>query len=327
MSVNFLFCSVFDNFPNLNIHLLCTWKLTWIYIGKGLLAEMSGNKSDRSMSPAAMSPAAISEESRRELIARQHRALYGSDSPAFFPNGGLGGEDNHTPRGENTSAGTPTTVASGARGPSPRGVDPFGLVQGQGQGSSDSAGQTSSAAVTGPSPVAPQSRSPADNASSPGSGPNPTSYGIFDSNANQQQPHTTTSSPNGGNTESPSSRQGVSKSTAPSVGPIGSRPVQQSVTSQAPNPSLNKRSTTPLPSPLSYGFAPNEAAASATVANASSNGNERSTSSASNQSNAAAAASGSAVKETPSSVGLGWGNGSGVWRSKNSLGVQASVWG
>ncbi|KAJ5524234.1 hypothetical protein N7494_010884 [Penicillium frequentans] len=47
---------------------------------RSLLAEMSANKSDRSLSPAA-----VSEDSRRDLLARQHRALYGNESPAFFP--------------------------------------------------------------------------------------------------------------------------------------------------------------------------------------------------------------------------------------------------
>ncbi|KAJ5992260.1 hypothetical protein N7451_007984 [Penicillium sp. IBT 35674x] len=47
---------------------------------RSLLAEMSANKSERSLSPAA-----VSEDSRRDLLARQHRALYGNESPAFFP--------------------------------------------------------------------------------------------------------------------------------------------------------------------------------------------------------------------------------------------------
>src|SRR5215471_4895216 len=215
---------------------------------------MSGNKSDRSMSPAAMS-----EESRRELIARQHRALYGNDSPTFFPNGALG-EDNHTARPENRPSGPPTSSATGARGPSPRDVDPFGIGQGQGPNNSDNAGQTTSGATTGPSPGGAWSRSRSNSASSPSGGVNPASYGIFDTNTGQQQPQTSTSSPGGGNTESPSSRQPASKSGAASVGPIGSRPVQQVASSQASNPSLGKRSTTPLPSPLGYGFAPNESA-------------------------------------------------------------------
>ncbi|KAK2782896.1 hypothetical protein FQN52_000536 [Onygenales sp. PD_12] len=277
-----------------------------------LSSEMSGNKSDRSMSPAAMS-----EESRREWIARQRRALYGNASPDFYPNG----EEHPNSRPDNQAAGTPTTTGSGARGPSPRGVDPFGL----GQGNSENAGQPSSAAGTGPSPAIPQSPSRANSAASPGSGANPTSYGIFDSNPNQQQPQTSTSSPGGGSADSVSSRQLGPKPNVTSVGPIGSRPLQQSAAGQAVNPALNKRSTTPLPSPLGYGFAPNDVAT--TAAGAGMNGNERATSSASNPSNSTAAASGSGVSEPSGHVGLGWGNGSGVWRSKNSLGVQASVWG
>ncbi|KAB8349702.1 hypothetical protein FH972_023717 [Carpinus fangiana] len=42
--------------------------------------EPSGPKSDRSMSPNA----AMSEDERRELIARQHRALYGNDSQLYL---------------------------------------------------------------------------------------------------------------------------------------------------------------------------------------------------------------------------------------------------
>ncbi|KAJ5637182.1 hypothetical protein N7490_007061 [Penicillium lividum] len=85
---------------------------------RSLLAEMSANKSDRSLSPAA-----VSEDSRRDLLARQHRALYGNESPAFFPPGPLP-DDNSRP--ESQAAGTPS---SAARGASPRGVDPFGINQ------------------------------------------------------------------------------------------------------------------------------------------------------------------------------------------------------
>lgn len=262
---------------------------------KGLLAEMSGNKSDRSLSPAAMS-----EESRRELIARQHRALYGSESPAFFPPGGLSDDAS---RPDTQASGTPTSA--GARGPSPRGVDAFGL-----QGASiDSSVQSAAAAAA----AARQSPSRANSTSSPSSGVNP-AYGMYDGAIDQ--PVTSTSSPGGAG--SPSSRQMAKSSAAPSVGPIGSRP-QQTIAGQAANPALNKRSTTPLPSPLGYGFAPNEAATTGP-------GNERSMSSASNPSTSIAPSAGS--KDASSGgVSLGWGNSSGVWGSKGSLGVQASVWG
>ncbi|KAL4890345.1 hypothetical protein BDV59DRAFT_96572 [Aspergillus ambiguus] len=254
---------------------------------RSLLAEMSGNKSDRSLSPAAMS-----EESRRDLLARQHRALYGNESPAFFPPTAFGDD---APHPESQTGGTPTSAA-GVRGASPRGMDPFGLSQTPVQGS-------------GPDGVPPgaslQSPSRANSTSSPSSGVNP----VFG-----DQSVTSASSPGGA--ESPSSRQGSSKPPAGpigSVGPIGSRPVQQAGPVQA-----TKRSTTPLPSPLGFGFTPGDSAAAAAA--------DRSVSAASNPPTSAAA-SAPGVKDPSAGVGLGWGNGSGVWGSKNGLGVQASVWG
>lgn len=134
-----------------------------------------------------------------------------------------------------------------------------------------------------------------------------------------EKPVNSTSSPGGA--DSPSSRQPPSKpSTGPigsgSVGPIGSRPVGGQPAVSSPNPALNnaKRSTTPLPSPLGFGFTPGEAAAAG----------ERSTSAASNPA-VTASANGPGPKD--GGVGLGWSNGSGVWGSKSGLGVQASVWG
>ncbi|KAH8702410.1 hypothetical protein BGW36DRAFT_356533 [Talaromyces proteolyticus] len=255
---------------------------------RSLLAEMSGNKSERSLSPAAMS-----EEGRRDLIARQHRALYGNESPAFFPSGSLG-DDAHSARTDNANSATPTSGTGGV-GSSPRGIDPFGLPQPQPEG-----------LVQGGAPntvAGRQSPTRANSTRSPSTGG--ASYGLYESNVEQSA--TSTSSPGG--TDSPSSRQMPSKPSG-SVGPIGSRP-SQPTTSQAANSALNKRSTTPLPSPLGLGFTPNEAAASA---------NERSTSSTSNHINPAHASN----KE--SAFASGWGTNSGVWGSKN-LGVQASVWG
>ena len=231
---------------------------------------MSANKSDRSLSPAAMS-----EESRRELIARQHRALYGSDSPAFFPHG----EDGQRP--ENQPSTTPTLATTG--GPSSRAVDPFS--------------PEAAAAVAGPSPVAAQTKSPTNSTSSPSSSANAAAYGF----------NTSASSPGGSAPDA--------KAPAPSVGPIGSRPAQPATT-QAPNPALNKRSTTPLPSPLAYGFSPSEAKPGATE-NAG----------LATPSTQAPAAPGATGNESSPGVGLGWSGGNNVWRSKNSLGVQASVWG
>ncbi|EHA21186.1 hypothetical protein ASPNIDRAFT_133736 [Aspergillus niger ATCC 1015] len=249
-------------------------------LNPSLLAEMSGNKSDRSLSPAAMS-----EESRRELLARQHRALYGNDSPAFFPPAGLA--DDGT-RSESQAGGTPTS-STGVRGASPRNTPV--------QAGADSLGQTAASAAS-------------LHTSSPSSAINPV-FGKYDS---ADQPVTSTSSPGGA--DSPSSRQAPSKSMAGpigSVGPIGTRPLPQPHAGQVSNPALNKRSTTPLPSPLGFGFTPGDAASDRSVPSVSTA-----------PTTAAATAS---VKDTSGGVGLGWGNGSGVWGSKNGLGVQASVWG
>ncbi|KAL4933154.1 uncharacterized protein BDV17DRAFT_148735 [Aspergillus undulatus] len=247
---------------------------------RSLLAEMSAGKSDRSISPAT-----VNEESRRELLARQHRALYGNESPAFFP-----------PSTFNDDGSRPESQA-GVRGASPRSVDPFS--PGSIQGATDSIAQVNA----GPSGI--QSPSRANSTSSPSSGINP----VFGAD----QPVTANSSPGAG---SPSSGQPRSKSNAGligSVGPIGSRPAQQAGPAQAPNPALNKRSTTPLPSPLGFGFTSGESI------------NERSMSSASNPATTAAGSTG--VKDASGGVGLGWSNSSGVWGSKAGLGVQASVWG
>lgn len=275
--------------------------LTLIFSLQGLLAEMSGNKSDRSVSPAA-----ISEESRRDLLARQHRALYGNDSPAFFPPANFADDGS---RPDSQTAITPSSTA-GVRGPSPRGIDPFGLSQASGQTNPDHVAQV---ATTNPAATAFQSPPRANNTSSPGAGP---IYGKFD-----DQPVTSTSSP--GRTDSPSSIQTASKSiTGPvgSVGPIGTRPIQQGGISQVGNPVLNKRSTTPLTSPLSFGFTPSDAAASIPR-------NERLASSASNPQSTVSANGRASMDSSAASVGFGWGTGSGVWGSKNGLGVQASVWG
>lgn len=246
---------------------------------------MSASKSDRSLSPAAMS-----EESRRELLARQHRALYGNESPAFFPPGPLSDEN---PRTESQAAGTPSSA--GVRGASPRGMDPFGLTQ---------------AGTTADSGSGLQSPSRANSTSSPSSA----------INASFSEPPVTSASSPGG-ADSPTSRQAPSKPSAGpigSVGPIGSRPVGAQ-TSAAPtsNPALNnaKRSTTPLPSPLGFGFTPGESANTAT------------TSAAPNPAVTASANGGGPKDPTAGGVGLGWSNGSGVWGSKGGLGVQASVWG
>ncbi|KAL8697871.1 MAG: hypothetical protein Q9224_002108 [Gallowayella concinna] len=260
----------------------------------------SQNKSDRATSPSTMN-----EEDRRELIARQHRALYGNDNGALHDNTRASGESN-TPRPGNQSAGASGSASAG-RGASPRTFDPYAMGQSQAQANiAEAATQAGAAeqgqqnASTGPSPKPQQQRSRANSNSSPASNHNQ-NFSLFDTTA-QQSSRTSTSSPGD---SSPHQGKG-SAPTSNGVAPIGTRPSQI----QAVNPALNKRSTTPLPSPLSYGFAPNE--------NLSANNNkdnERSTSAASNPT--------SGAKEG----GLAWGSSSGVWGNKSPLGVQASVWG
>ncbi|KAL9631272.1 MAG: hypothetical protein Q9204_004307 [Flavoplaca sp. TL-2023a] len=256
----------------------------------------SQNKSDRATSPNTMN-----EEDRRELIARQHRALYGSDGAALYE--GRQQDESQTPRPGNQSAGASGSASAG-RGASPRTFDPYAMGQSQAQTNiaeaAMAAEQGQQNISTGPSPKPQQQRSRANSNSSPASN-NPQNFSLFESGA-QQSSRTSTSSPGD---SSPHPSKG-SAPTSGGVAPIGTRPAQN----QAVNPALSKRSTTPLPSPLSYGFAPNE------NLSANNKDNERSTSAASNPS--------SGAKEG----GLAWGNSSGVWgNNKNPLGVQASVWG
>ena len=238
---------------------------------RSVLADMSSNKSDRSMSPST-----LSEEGRRDLIARQHRALYGGDPAAFvgqvpFSPEEISGRD---------QAGPASSGATGApRGPSPRGADPFASqseTSAQGVASGQEAGRGDK--VTSPSSQAP-------------------GFGTFDASASGKAPTPPTGE------ESSHSRQISKSTTAPvtgGMGPIGSRPNAQ----QAPNQSLNKRTTSPLPSSLGYGFGSTDQSADR-AGSANSNANNQ--------------------KES-SNAGMGaWGTGGGVWGS-NKIGT-TSVWG
>jgi hypothetical protein len=184
------------------------------------MAEISSQaKTDRSSSPSVMN-----EDDRRDLIARQHRALYGNDG---YYDGGKYGEDGQTPR--------PITQGS-TRGHSPMAFNNFG--------SSDVGGSADEGNKSGPSPKPSGPRSRSNSNSSPASASNAQNYSsLFDQAANpHQSSRTSTSSPGG----SPP-RQG--KANAPA--PIGTRPT---------NPALNKRATPPAASPLSFGFASNDGA-------------------------------------------------------------------
>ena len=256
----------------------------------GVLSDTSTQgKSDRAISPNTMT-----EEDRRELIARQQRALYGNESSPYYEGGNFG-DESHTPRPSNQTSGN---TSAGGRGPSPRAYDAYQIGQSQAQATiTEAVGQLSTNESTqkGPSPNPQQQRSRADSTASPASNPPSQNFSLFE-NAAQQSSRTSTSSPGG----SPP-RQG--KTSAPGVAPIGTRPAQ--------NPTSHPAATkAPSPSPLGYGFSPND------NLNANTNANERSTSSNSNPNPS------SGNKDS----GMGaWGSGSGVWGNKSSL--QASVWG
>jgi hypothetical protein len=172
-----------------------------------------------------MSPNAMSEDERRELIARQHRALYGESSSLY----------NNNP----TSSQDVRVNSSGAnRGPSPLAFDPFGM---QSSNASNESAVQMPARDKDSAGGAQEAR--ANSNSSPNSNQNP-AFSLFE-NA-QQASRTSNSSPGG----SPP-RQGQ-KSNGSGVAPIGTRPTtNQGQPAGAP---LSKRATTPLPSPLSYSY-------------------------------------------------------------------------
>lgn len=261
-----------------------------------ILAEMTSYGKDRVVSPGSMT-----EDERRDLIARQRAALYGSEGGSHHDDG-LSIDENGAPRQNNPGTGS---VTGSTRGPSPLSFDPFGLPSQNGNdGSSlqNSVGEHHpTAATTANSP----SRSRTNSASSPSS--KSANFNLFEG-TNQQGPgnsRTSASSP-GGSPPRNQSVRGPNGSMAPGgVAPIGTRPSSQA---QASNPALTnkQRSTTPLPSPLSYRFSNDDPFNEMPK--------ERSASAASN----ASGANGQDPNNLPN-----WG--SKVWGQK-SIGSVASVW-
>lgn len=186
----------------------------------------------------------MSEEDRRELIARQHRALYGDSSSLYNADGTAA-----------RTASQDARVPSAARGSSPLAFDPFS-AQAQAAAGGDGAVQ-----------MPPRDR--ANSTASPaGAAPAQQSFALLN---DQQSRRTSNSSPSG----SPPLAQGP-KGALAGVAPIGTRPVQAPGAAAA----LNKRSTTPLtPSSLSYGFSSAESQNPTAPPHIK---DERSTSSASN---------------------------------------------
>lgn len=264
-----------------------------------LLAEISTYGKDRVMSPSAMT-----EDERRELIARQHRALYAGNPDGHQSEDGSHLDENSTSRGANIHSNGPSAPGSnagGTRGPSPSSAfDPFGHQQ---NGSIDTTPVQTPATEQGPhvgqSNAASPTRSRTNSASSPSS--KSASFSLFDNSGTQAQSSRTSASSPGG---SPPRAQRVSTTpvTSSGVAPIGTRPTQNQ------NSAVNKRSTTPLPSPLSYGFAQE---------NDPFNNISKERSSPAPSNNSTSGGQGA--------DGLGW---SKVWGPSNkSLGTVASVWG
>ena len=279
-----------------------------------VVAEFSGGyatKPDRSLSPGSMS-----EDERRELIARQRSALYG-EGP--FAESGTFDESGPRPSLSGPQGGGP---------PGLRGHSPLAYEYGRSPPAhADAAGpqpptEGAAATATGSQSAGPNQRSRANSNASPQSNA-PSNKGVFDAAAQQQSSRTSASSPAGSPPRvggGPPGAPGGGKSSGQgnTVAPIGTRP---SGTSAAPaNPALTKRSTTPLPSPLSQGYsaaAPGSGEDGGAAASSSVGGSSRAPSNPS-----------SATTEGPAGVGLsGWGGRSGGWGNKSGLGVQASVWG
>ncbi|KAG9533087.1 hypothetical protein KCU93_g671, partial [Aureobasidium melanogenum] len=238
-----------------------------------------GPKPDRALSPAAATT--MSEDERRELIARQHRALYGNES-ALYPTSDAAAAVAARRASQDVRGSISGDVRASISGASRSGASPLAFDPFHGE----------PAVQMPPRDGVMLPKSP-NSASSPQS--NPTTFGSL-LGETQQSSRTSVSSPSG----SPPLGQG-SKGAA--AAPIGTRPAPNAAQATG----LNKRSTTPLPSPLSFGFSANEQAR-----------NERSTSAGPNGS----------VADKGVNLGASWGSNSGVWGSaKNSLGVQAPVWG
>jgi hypothetical protein len=170
-----------------------------------------------------MSPNTMNEDERRELIARQHRALYGENSSLYNNNP----TSNQDVRVQSSNPG---------RGASPLAFDPFGMQAPNSEGSVQMPPRADKDGAGG----AQEAR--ANSNSSPSSNQNP-AFSLFDA---QQSSRTSNSSPGGTSPPIP----GANKSNGSGVAPIGTRPAQG--LQQPAGAPLGKRATSPLPSPLGY---------------------------------------------------------------------------
>jgi hypothetical protein len=273
-----------------------------------------------------VSPGAMSEEERRELIARQHRALYSAHSEGAHsedgtnPNSHLDDVSSRQLALTANGASAPASNAGGTRGPSPMSAfDAFGLQQQNGQNINIDAHpvhtpateQQPSNGVQTAGAVSPNHHARPSSGSPSVAG----SFSLYDRAGVQGFSSRTTASSPGGSP--PRSSRG---SVAPpsSVAPIGTRP-----TSQAQNQVLKnaQRATTPLASPLSYGFGASEADPFNSLPKETRSSSAASTEqhSSSNNNSAQQQQGGSTASD-----GLGW---SKVWGPGKGLNSVASVWG
>ena len=216
----------------------------------------------------------MSEEDRRELIARQHRALYG-DNSSLYESGAA--SSSSRPQSQDLR------VSSSGRGGSPLAFDPYSAPQQPG---------SEGAAVQMP----PRDRT--GSTASPVSG-GPTQGQQFGLLGDSQQPTRTASD------SSPRASPPLSAGSKGGVAPIGTRPAQVPIPNAAA--ASNKRSTTPLtPSGLSYGFSAESQAPGVSKAE------ERSTSAASNPTIADKGVAGLGGAAWGGNAGGVWGAGKGL---------------
>ena len=193
--------------------------------------DMPGPKSERSLSPSGMS-----EEDRRELIARQHRALYGNDSNLYMPDG--------SPSRPVSQDARVLAGASVPHGTSPMNYDNYNTPTG-----------APDMSVQGAPMGAGQPRSRSNSTSSPAGNQN--AFGKYDA-AQQTVNPTSSSSPGASPT-----RSGAKPPGSAGVAPIGTRPMQ------------TKRNTPPMPSPLGHGYGGGNERSQSSASNPATSGPEK----------------------------------------------------
>ena len=241
-----------------------------------------------------LSPNGMNDDDRRDLIARQHRALYANDGSYLET-------DTNTPRAPQQSSGPGSVLSS--QGATPREFGSFSMAHGQplstDEGAHTKAKDQHQHASKRPSPNPQGGNSHENSTASPASNQASQNFGLFDATT-QQSSRTSTSSPGG----SPP-RQG--KGTGQGVAPIGTRPAPPV------NAAFGKgRNGTPSQSPLSHGYTANNESL-----NVRGNNKERATSAASNPTPGG-------QKEQTSGA---WGSGSGVWNNSGNNKNMGAVWG